>query len=408
MERLYEIWDSISRNKLRTFLTGFSVAWGIFMLVILLGVVSGLKNGFTAEFEDDAINSIFISRGQTSLPHDGLKPGRQIKFTNADYDFFRDRLPGVEKISARMENWQGMNVVYKNQSSSYRMRGVHPDHQYVEKTILTCGRYINETDILQRRKVIAVGTVIKDELFKGEDPLGKWLSVNGISFLVVGIYKDEGAENENKIIYIPITTAQATFNGKNEISRILFTMGNADLEETKRIAEQSTKILAERHRFDAEDKRAIYVRNNYESYVRIISVVKGMEMFMWVIGVMTIIAGIVGVSNIMLITVKERTREIGIRKALGAKPLSIVGMIMQESVIITSVFGYLGLLGGILLMEGIGKMVPKEGTMFSNPEVQIDVAVTATVLLVIAGALAGFFPAMGAASIKPIEALRDE
>lgn len=405
MERLNEIWENISSNKLRTYLTGFSVAWGIFMLVLLLGIGNGLKNGYSREFEDDAINSIWVSKGQTSLPYMGMKPGRQIKFTNDDYTLLKNNIQGVDKISSRWNKWGGFLLTYKNQSGNYSIRGVHPDHRFVEKTIMVKGRYINEADLQQKRKSVAIGQMIVDEIFKGEDPMGKWISVNGVQFQVVGVYKDEGAENENKIIYIPVTTAQSAFHGGNEIDQILLTTNEISLEKSKEMATTITHDLAQRHKFDPNDARAVFVRNNYENFQRFIVVLQGMESFIWVIGIMTIIAGIVGVSNIMMITVKERTKEIGIRKSLGARPADIVNMIVQEAIIITTVFGYLGMAAGILFLQGINSMIPSDGAVFANPEVKFGVALGCTILLIVSGSLAGFFPALRAARMKPVEAL---
>ncbi len=408
MERLYEIWISIKSNKLRTALTGFSVAWGIFMLVLLLGIGNGLKNGYSREFEDDAVNSVWVSQGQTSIPYKGLQPGRSIQFTNRDYQFVKDNISQTEHISSRWNKWAGFVLTYENESGTYGVRGVHPDHQFVEKTELVRGRYINETDVLEKRKVVAIGELIVQELFKGADPLGKWVELNGIPFQVVGEYRDEGAENENKIVYLPVSTAQNVFNGGENIDQILITLKDADLEGSRKVASELTKGLAERHHFDEADPRAIFVRNNYENFQRFIGVLQGMQAFVWIIGIMTIIAGIVGVSNIMMISVKERTKEIGIRKALGATPLSIVSMIVQEAVIITSVAGYLGLAAGIFLLEAIGKAIPKEGAVFANPEIHFPVAVSATVLLIISGSLAGWLPARKASKLKPVEALNEE
>jgi putative ABC transport system permease protein len=217
-----------------------------------------------------------------------------------------------------------------------------------------------------------------------------------------------GAENENKVVYLPVSTAQAVFNGGNEVNQILLTTKESSIEASKVTADKILTAMADRHQFDKADPRAIFVRNNYENFQRFIVVLQGMEAFIWIIGIMTIIAGIVGVSNIMMISVKERTKEIGIRKALGAKPASIVAMIVQEAVIITSVAGYLGLAFGILLLEGIGSMIPSEGAVFANPEVKFGVAVSATLLLIVAGSLAGFFPALKAARLRPVDALKDE
>jgi putative ABC transport system permease protein len=407
IDRFNEIWTSISKNKLRTVLTGFSVSWGIFMLIVLLGAGTGLKNGTKQQFADDAINSIWVSGGQTSIEYDGLPPGRRIQFTNEDYTMLKG-LEGVDKISARMNRWQGFVVSYKDKSSVFTIRGVHPDHKFVEKTIITKGRYVNEHDIIQKRKIAVIGHKIADEILGEEDPLGKWVNVNGIPFQVVGVYKDEGSENENSTVYLPITSAQLTFKGRRKISQVIFTMDTEDLAFSEAMAAKTKSELAKQHNFSPADPRAVFVRNNYANFERIMKSINLIQLFIGVIGFMTIIAGIIGVSNIMIISVQERTKEIGIRKALGAKPMNIISMIVLESLFITSLFGYMGFVFGIFTLETISKFIPETAKGFSNPTVDFEVAISALILLVIAGTLAGLFPAMKASRIKPIEALRDE
>jgi putative ABC transport system permease protein len=287
------------------------------------------------------------------------------------------------------------------------LRAVHPDHQKLENTIVLKGRYINELDVSDYRKVAVIGQKVREQLFGKEDPMGKYVNTQGMNFKIVGIFKDEGGEREEEIMYIPVSTAQRAFNGADYLHQIMFTTGNASVEESKQIAEQVTSMLASRHTFDPTDDEAIYINNHTENYEKIMSVLNAITLFVWVIGIMTIIAGIVGIGNIMMITVKERTREIGIRKALGATPMSIIQLIMQESVVITSIAGYLGLFAGIFLLEYVSSMITDPG-IFYNPEVDLGLAVLATVILIISGAIAGFVPAMRAAAIKPIEALKDE
>ncbi len=406
LDRWMEIYDTVSKNKLRTALTGFSVAWGIFMLIILLGSGQGLKNGFIHDFRDDAINSIWIRGGKTYLPYKGNKPGKRIRLDNSDLEYIRNNLPGVEYITGRFNRWN-QPVSYKDNNGSFRLRGAHREHQFLENTQMIEGRFINQFDIDEKRKSAVIGGKIVAVLFGDEDPIGKNITTMGINFQVVGVFKDEGSEREEEIIYIPITTAQMIFNGTDELHQIMFTTGDASVEESSMMAEQVRSILALRHQFDPKDKRALWVDNNTEQFENIMSVLNAITLFVWIIGVMTIIAGIVGIGNIMMITVKDRTREIGIRKAVGASPKSVIQLIMQEAIVITAISGYLGLFAGIYLLEWIGSLIPEPGA-FMNPEVEIGVAVMATCILIIAGAIAGLVPAMKAASIRPIDALRDE
>lgn len=402
-----EILHTISKNKLRTFLTGFSVAWGIFMLIILLGAGSGLSNGVKLEFRDAATNSIWVFGGQTSEPYKGLKPGRYIQFDNADFEVIKNDINGVEKASGRFYV-PGSNVTYKKESGDFGIRTVHPDHQYIEKTITINGRFINDIDINEKRKVASIGTLVKNTLFKTEDPMGKYIEVNGVPFKVIGVFEDEGGENEQEILYLPISTAQMVFNGQDRINQMMFTVGDAGIEESKQIEEEVRQKMAATHMFNPKDKRAIRFWNNVEEFLKFNNLFDNINLFIWVIGVMTIVAGIVGISNIMMIVVKERTKEIGIRKALGATPVSIIKLIIMESVLITSFSGYIGLVLGVGLIELVSNFIPEDTQFFNSPEVNFNVAVTATVILIIAGTIAGLIPATRAAAIKPIVALRDE
>jgi putative ABC transport system permease protein len=402
-----EIFDTIKRNKLRTALTGFAVAWGIFMLVVLLGSGKGLEHGVDYQFRDDAVNSIWVSSGRTSTPYKGMQPGREIQFDNQDYDEVTTRVQGVEYASGRYWIFGSQQVNYKNENGSYTIRAVHPGHQVLERTKVIQGRYLNEFDLRQFRKSAVLGTLVANALFHDEDPIGKEIRIGGISFQVVGVFDDEGSEREREFIYLPISTAQRTFNGANRVNQILYTTGDASLAKSMEMAGATRQILSVNHTFDPEDERAIYVNNNVENYQRIVALISAIRLFVWVVGVGTLLAGVVGVSNIMLVAVRERTREIGIRKALGATPASIVGLVMQESVLITTVAGYAGLVLGVLVLEGLAKAIP-DAAFFRNPQVDLRVAVSATVLLIVAGAIAGFFPARRAAAIRPIEALRDE
>ena len=402
-----EIFDTIRTNKLRSLLTGFSVAWGIFMLIVLLGSGQGLGHGVESQFKDDAINSIWVFPGQTSMPYKGLQPGRRVQLTNEDRDGIKSGVDGVEHITSRFYITGNLRVRYKDETSTFDVRCVHPDHLYLEKTIITEGRFLNDPDLAEIRKVAVIGVRVKEALFKKEPALGKNIEVNGVAFKVVGIFTDEGGEGEQEKVYLPITTAQRAFGGYNKVAMIMMTTGEDSLDQTKEMSSEIRKKLADAHTFSVEDTRAAFVRDNNEQFARIMNVILGIRVFVWIVGIGTILAGVVGVSNIMMITVRERTREIGVRKALGATPWSIVSLILQESVLITSVAGYIGLVLGIAVLELAQKFIPPDG-FFVNPEVSLSVAIEATVLLVLAGAFAGFVPARRAAAVRPVEALRNE
>jgi putative ABC transport system permease protein len=405
IDKWQEIFATIRKNKLRTFLTGFSVAWGIFMLIILLGSGRGLENGVRIQFERDATNSIWIYRGQTSMPYKGLKPGRRIQFTNEDYDYSKREIKNIENLSARLSVFRQRNISYKSEYGNYDIVAVHPGTKVLENVEIIEGRFINDIDVKASRKVVAISTDVKKALFKEEDFLGKYIKINNIPFKVIGLYEDS-SERDNQRVYISVSTAQKVFTGGNEIHNLAFTTGDATMEESMQIENDIRNKYSIRHKFDKSDQRALFINNNVEEYEKFQNLFAGIRLFVWIIGVGTIIAGIVGVSNIMLIVVKERTKEIGIRKAIGATPGSIIGLVLLESILITAFAGYVGLVLGVGLLELISPHIQSE--FFTNPEADFRIAVSATILLIVSGAIAGFVPARKAASIKPIEALRDE
>ena len=406
LEKWQEIFDVVKANKLRTFLTAFSVSWGIFMLIILLGAGQGLRNGFEQQFRDDAINSVWIRTGNTSIAYKGMKPNRRIQMTNDDFDLIKNSFEDIDHITGRSAGW-GAQLDYKDKTGNFPYRGVHPDHQVLENTIMITGRFLNNTDVKEKTKVAIIGQDVVVELFGDEDPLGKYFSMWKVPFKVIGTFNDVGSRWENKMIYIPVSTAQQVFGGNSNLGQIMFTTGNTPQARVTQIVEETTKMLSDKLVFDPNDSKAMYARNNAEEYAMFTGIFTGINAFVWIIGVMTIIAGVVGISNIMMITVKERTKEIGVRKALGATPGSVVSMILLEAVVITTIAGYTGLVLGVFSLEYISSLTTEPGA-FMNPGVDFTVAVTSTLVLVVAGSIAGLIPALQAAKVKPIVALRDE
>ncbi|MBW8331009.1 MAG: ABC transporter permease [Prolixibacteraceae bacterium] len=408
-----EILATIKKNKMRTFLTGFSVAWGIFMLMILLGSGNGLSNGVAANFMNDAVNAMWIWNGETTIAYEGMKTGRPISFQNQDQDIV-SKVSGVGASSGRyfMGNTR---YSYGKESGEYTTITCQPALRDVENLILNEGRFINQIDILQNRKIVVIGTDIKTALFKDSTALGEYVNINMVPFKVVGICSEPGS-TRNRNAYMPLSTAQMIFNGSNKIHNLALTINASTLEESQAIEEQIRTALGKKHKFDPKDEGAIGLYNKLENYIQTMKIFQAIKIFIWIIGIGTLIAGIVGVSNIMLIVVKERTKEIGIRKAIGASPSSVIGLILLESIMITTIAGYIGLVLGTGLMEMINYFMMQSAvpatdqseTIFMNPTVDINIAVYSTLLLIIAGAFAGYIPAKRAASIKPIVALRDE
>ena len=407
IDKWQEIFSTIKKNKLRTFLTGFSVAWGIFMLIVLLGSGYGLENGVRRQFEDDGTNIIGLHRGTTALAHEGMQPGRLITFTNEDFEFLNN-LQDVDRSTGRFTIAGSLPVSYKNEYGNFNIYAIHPPYQYVAASNVTSGRFINKTDIDQKRKVICIGRLVKDALFiDGVDPVGEYVIINNFSFKVVGVFDDKGGERVLNRVYIPLSTAQGVFSSANEMTSIYLVFNEANIPLSIKVAEEAKQYLAKKHKFSMDDRRAVNVDNNILDFKRFLDLFRNIRLFIWIIGMGTIIAGIVGVSNIMMIVVKDRTKEIGIRKALGATPWSVVSLVLQESVLITTFAGYIGLVLGVGLLELISSSLP-DIEFFSNPEINFDVAIGATLVLIIAGAFAGYVPARRAAKVKPVIALRDE
>ena len=417
LDKWQEILSTIKKNKMRTFLTGFSVAWGIFMLMILLGSGNGLSRGVAENFKQDAVNAMWIWTGETSMPYQGLKKGRRIRFTNSDYDLVQN-LEGVDAASGRYFI-NSTQYTYDGEFGEYTTITCHPELKEVEQLRLDEGRFINDVDIDKTRKVVVLGKDIYEGIFKDEDAIGKYVKINTIPFKVIGIAREPGS-TRNRVGWIPVSTAQKVFNGSNRLHNLAITIDGTTLAESQQIESKIKNAIARKHRFDPKDDDALGLFNKLEAYLQTMKIFQAITIFIWIIGIGTLIAGIVGVSNIMLIVVKERTKEIGIRKAIGASPGSVIGLVLLESILITTVAGYIGLILGSGLMEVINIFVEKSyeasmaanggrgDSIFRNPTVDINIAISATLLLISAGALAGYIPAKRAARIKPIVALRDE
>ena len=405
-DRWREIFETISKNKLRTFLSGFTVALGIFIFIILFGLGNGLKNTFQEFFLDDASNAIFLYPGRTSMPYKGFKANRRIEFENDDLADIKENFSFfLEHLSPRIS--RGALTRYKNESNSYSTRAVAPGHQFVEKTILMKGRYINNSDINEKKKNAVIGRLVAKDLFKTEDPVGKYINIGSSVFKVVGVFQDDGGDNEERNIYIPYTTRQLIEKSNNKLDQIVITF-RKELGHTGALAFEKSlkKYFKEKKAIAPSDPNGIYIQNLTDDLKQSQQFAVVLQLIVSFVGLGTLIAGIIGISNIMVFVVKERTKELGIRKALGATPRSVIQMILQESVFITAISGYVGLILGVLVLENIGLKL--EEYFIKNPFIDLGTAITATIILILFGAIAGYIPARRASNIKPIVALRDE
>ncbi|RUT78395.1 ABC transporter permease [Ancylomarina longa] len=413
-DKWQEIFSTISKNKTRTILTGFSVATGIFMLIFLLGAGRGLRNGMISVFAQDAKNSMQIYGGRTTKAYKGTREGKFIQMVNDDYLSLKKTIEKLDVISAMSYIPGAETISYKNNFGNFNVSPVHDTYKEIKNFNIIKGRFLNQKDIKENRKVVAIQDEVKKVLFPHETAISKYININNIKFKVVGVFSQSSFDDNSRDIYIPISVAQKIFNNNDHLRRISFTLNNVSVDESKDVVKFITYQMAARHKFSREDKKALWIQNNIENSQTFAGLFSAIEMFVWIIGTFTIVLGVIGVFNIMMIVVKERTKEIGIRKAIGATPRSVIGLILMEAVFITSVSGYIGLIAGVGLLEFINrfdiinKIYPPAAIYFLNPQVDLGIAAGATLVLIITGALAGFFPARKAAAIKPIEALRDE
>ncbi|HCY96647.1 ABC transporter permease [uncultured Polaribacter sp.] len=405
LDRWREIFQSINKNRLRSVMSGFTVAFAILLFTLLFGVANGLGNFFKGAFVDSAENTISLRVRKTTKPYKGLQTGRIIQLKNKEYEYIGQEYKNkIEYQSALI--YKNFSIKYKNEASTYSVTAVNPDYQFLEKIIITDGRFLNERDLNQKSKSIVIGRLIKEDLFGERPAIGKRVNVNGSSYLVIGIFSDEGGDNQERKAYIPLSTAQMIYGSNDYISQI--DLGyNPSLSTDAAIAfgHQIERDLRKKLDIHPDDQSALSVNNMADANKFISTVMFALVLIITFIGSGTLIAGIIGISNIMIFVIKERSKEFGIRKALGAQPASIVGMVVQESVLITTIAGYVGLSLGTYLLSLIGDSL-EEDYFITNPSVSPGIVIGATIVLVLSGLIAGYVPAKRAAKIKPIEALR--
>ncbi len=410
---LQEILGTVMRNKLRTVLTGLSVAWGIFILIVLLGAGNGLIHAFELNSGNVVMNSVKVYPGTTTKPWQGMQEGRNVELEQEDCRLTAVRFPdNIMEVGATVSQ-NAVDITYGKDHVSITLEGVMPSLVQIEGIKLVEGRFINQLDMQENRKVMVLHKKTVEMLFPRESALGKMIKVNGLAFKVVGIYDDQNFFSPS--VYVPYNTLSLLYAKGNLVDNLMFTTrGLTDEKTNERFEDDFRTMLAHRHQFDASDNGAVWIWNRFTQYLQQQQATSILHIAIWVIGIFTLISGIVGVSNIMLITVRERTHEFGIRKALGASPFSILRLIIAESVLITTFFGYVGMVAGILATEYMDRLFGQQtvdagvfsATVFHNPTVDISVAIQATLALIIAGTSAGFFPARKAVMIRPIEALR--
>lgn len=410
-ERWNEIWATLSRNKLRSALTMFGVFWGIFMLVVMLGMGRGLSNGVMQGFGGWATNSFFMWTQRTSVPYAGFKRGRWFNFDNSDIAAIK-AIPGVDHVAPRLQlgGYRGANNVnYKDKYGGFSVNGDMPEVLHFQASTITKGRFLNAKDIADERKVCVIGPDVVDALFGSEDPMGKYIRIQGVYFQVVGEYAPKatsmGNEGAGSTIHIPFSTFQKAFNSMNMVHWFSVSakpwMKATDLEKRVKLE------MARRHKVSPEDPLAFGGFNLQEMFNKMNMLFIAIRALSWIVGILTLIAGVIGIGNIMLVIVKERTKEIGIRRSIGARPSNIAGQIMLESLTLTFIAGYFGLLAGIGVLQAVDS-IGVQGQFFTNPGVDLSVALTALAVLIISGLIAGWIPARRALSIKPVDALRAE
>lgn len=412
-DKWQEVLHTLKRNKLRTLMTAAGVLWGVFMLVLMLGFGNGLERGVMKNMVGFVSNSVYVWGQRTSKPHRGLAPGRRIRFTMRDIDAIRTQVPGISALAPRNQlgGWRdGNNVTYRSKTGNFGVMGDYPELIEVDAIEVTDGRFLNDADIEQRRKVVVIGEQVKSVLFEEQPPLGKYVKIQGVFFRVVGVQRSAlpGQEGDrgNSTLYVPFSTFQLAFNNGERVG--WFAVAARPEVSGEQLEASIRRTLAGNHRIHPEDSQAIGSFNAAEKFGRMQRLFSGVRFFIWFVSMATLMAGALGVSNIMLISVKERTREIGVRKALGATPASIVAMVIQESVVLTALAGYMGLFMGVVALEVVASWVGQGSGPLAEPSIDFSVAVISAGVLVALGVAAGVAPARHAARIRPVAALRAE
>lgn len=414
LDKWQEVLHTLRRNKLRTIMTAAGVMWGIFMLVLMLGFGNGLERGVMHNMVGFVSNSVYVWGQRTSMPYQGLAPGRRIRFTTRDIDAIKSEVPGIEALAPRNQlgGWQdGNNVTHGAKTGNFGVMGDYPELVLVDDLEVLAGRFINQSDMLDKRKVVVIGQHVREVLFaEGEPAIGQFVKIRGIFFRVVGVQRSrlpgQQGERGNSTLYVPFSTFQVAFNNGDRVGWFAVVarpeVAGARLEQAIR------RALKTNHRVHPDDSSALGSYNAAEKFERMQNLFIGIKAFIWFVSLATLLAGALGVSNIMLISVKERTKEIGVRKALGATPAAVVAMVLQESLMLTALSGYVGLTVGVLALEGVSALVGESNGPLAAPSIDLSVALIATAVLIVVGIVAGLAPARHAAAIRPVEALRAE
>jgi putative ABC transport system permease protein len=412
LDRWQEIWITITHNKSRSVLTAFGVFWGMLMLVLMVGAGNALSEGISSQIEGFATNSCFFATERTTLPYKGFRKGRRWDMTNSDLPVIREKVKDLQYISPVLfAGGNDKNVVRGEKNGSYLVKGCYPEYDLIEKSKMIYGRYVNNIDIAGKRKVCVIGERIYEVLFqKGEDPTGKQIRVNGIYFQVIGVARSTsgvsiGGQTAETVV-LPFSTMQQAFNQGNVIHFLAATA--KDGVPVKVVQEKILEVLKQQHQIAPDDKEAVFTMNIEEQFKMFNYLGIGIAALIWIVGLGTLFTGAIGVSNIMLVTVRERTREIGIRRALGATPRDIIGQILSESVVLTVLAGLTGIVVGVGLLRATGIVLSQGDQFFKDPQISFGMAVSSLLILLVIGTLAGYIPARRAMMIKPVEAIAEE
>lgn len=417
LDNWQEIFSALKKNKVRTFFTAFGVFWGIFMLVLMLGSGNGLKNAAYHGWGDFATNSFFMWTQRTSMPYKGFKRGRNFNFNNKDTEAIRDKIPEVKTLAPRIQagGYRGAsNVVHGKETGAFNIYGDYPDFMDIDPVKMKEGRFVNQKDIKDMRKVAIIGDGVVDVLFKqGEEPIGDYIKIQGVYFNVIGTFESKKtggeADRDANSIFLPFTTMQKVFNYGDAV--FWYAITSQDGIRASVTEEKVIELMKQRHKVHPEDDQAIGHFNVEKEFSKMEGLFMGIDGLIWVVGIGTLLAGIIGISNIMLIIIKERTKEIGVKRALGATPFNIINQVILESVFLTTLAGYFGLVLGVGVLSLLDKTMQNSGAdsqFFLHPEIDFSIGIIALIILVVAGIMAGLIPAKRAVSIKPVDALRDE